>query len=286
MEVRTHDDPSAWLEAVLPLLMLDEARHDLHLGLVHTLVHHPSVYPSKHLWSVEDAGTVVGAALQTPPHNIIVAQPAVEGANDLLADAIGSSGIQLPGVVGGLPEAEAFASAWCARTGDTARRVMGQGIYSLTEVRNVPAAAGTSRTATPDDLELVAGWIQAFQDEVVPDALRSDPAERRRRLGAILESEEEGFWLWEAEGQVVSLSGFGSPTPNGIRIGPVYTPPGLRDRGYATTLVADLSRRQLASGRRFCFLHTDLANPTSNAIYRRIGYRRVCDSVVLAFERP
>src|SRR5437773_9004628 len=106
MEVRAHDDPSAWLEAVLPLLMLDEARHDLCLGLVHTLVHHPSVYPSKYLWSVEDAGTVVGAALQTPPHNLILGQPSAEGANDLLADAIESAGIQLPGVVGGLPEAE------------------------------------------------------------------------------------------------------------------------------------------------------------------------------------
>src|SRR6478672_11612269 len=144
MEVRTHDDPAAWLEAVLPLLMLDEARHDLHLGLAHTLVHHPSVYPSKHLWSVEDAGTAVGAALQTPPHNVVLAQPAAEAA------------IDLPGIIGGLPEAEAFGSAWCARTGDTARRVMGQGIYALTEVRDVPAAAGTSRTATPDDLELAA----------------------------------------------------------------------------------------------------------------------------------
>ena len=284
MEVRTHDDPAEWLEAVLPLLMLDEARHNLHLGLAHTLVHHPSVYPSKHLWSVEDAGTVVGAALQTPPHNVVLAQPAAEGANDLLADAIGSAGIRLPGVVGGLPEAEAFASGWCGRTGQTARRVMGQGIYALTAVRGVPAAAGTPRTATTDDLELVAGWIREFQDEVVPEALRGDPAQVRRRLESVLASDEEGIWLWEAEGQVASLSGFGGPTPNGMRIGPVYTPPGLRGRGYATTLVAELSRRQLAGGRRFCFLHTDLANPTSNAIYVRIGYGRVCDSVVLAFE--
>src|SRR5437867_4805092 len=97
MEVRAHDDPSAWLEAVLPLLMLDEARHDLCLGLVHTLVHHPSVYPSKYLWSVEDAGTVVGAALQTPPHNLILGQPSAEGANDLLAEAIESAGSSSPG---------------------------------------------------------------------------------------------------------------------------------------------------------------------------------------------
>ena len=114
MEVRTHDDPASWLEAVLPLLLLDEARHNLALGLAHTLVHHPAVYPSKNLWSVEDAGTVVGAALQTPPHNLVLAQPAAEDANDLLADAIGSAGIHLPGVIGGLPEADTFASAWCA----------------------------------------------------------------------------------------------------------------------------------------------------------------------------
>ena len=284
MEVRTHDDPAAWLEAVLPLLMLDEARHDLALGLAHTLVHHPSVYPSKDLWSVQDAGTVVAAALQTPPHNLVLAQPAAERANATLADAIAAAEVHLPGVIGGLPEAEAFTSAWCARTGASARRVMGQGIYALTEVRGVPAAAGTPRTATTDDLELVAGLMQEFEDEVVPNVMRGDPAQRRRRLESVLGSEEEGIWLWKAEGQVASLAGFGSPTPNGIRIGPVYTPPGLRGRGYATTLVAELSRQQLASGRRFCSLHTDLANPTSNAIYVRIGYRRVCDSVVLAFE--
>src|SRR6476659_7736688 len=106
MEVRTHDDPAAWLEAVLPRLMLAEARHDLHLGLAHTLVHHPSVYPSKNLWSVEDGGRVVAAALQTPPHNLVLAQPAAEGALDELVEAIGAAEIRLPGVIGGLPEAD------------------------------------------------------------------------------------------------------------------------------------------------------------------------------------
>jgi hypothetical protein len=140
MEVQTHHDPAGWLEAVQPLLMVDEARHDLHLGLAHTLIHHPSVYLSKNLWSVENAGTVVAAALQTPPHNLVLAQPTAEGAIDLLVEAIWAAEIRLPGVVGGLPEAEDFASVWCARTGETARRVMAQGIYALTELRGVPAA--------------------------------------------------------------------------------------------------------------------------------------------------
>jgi predicted GNAT family acetyltransferase len=81
----------------------------------------------------------------------------------------------------------------------------------------------------------------------------------------------------------VSASGWGGPTPNGIRVGPVYTPPGLRGRGYATALVAELSQTLLDAGRSFVFLYTDLANPTSNAIYERIGYVKLCESAMIAF---
>jgi predicted GNAT family acetyltransferase len=89
--------------------------------------------------------------------------------------------------------------------------------------------------------------------------------------------------LWEHD-EPVSLAGYGGPTPSGIRIGPVYTPPELRGRGYATVLTAELSRLLLQGGRRFCFLFTDLANPTSNSIYQRIGYRPVADVNQWAFE--
>ena len=75
----------------------------------------------------------------------------------------------------------------------------------------------------------------------------------------------------------MSLAAYGSPTPNGIRVGPVYTPPELRGRGYATSLVAALTEERLRAGLRFCFLFTDLGNPTSNAIYARIGYEPVAD---------
>src|SRR5439155_3737276 len=93
-----------------------------------------------------------------------------------------------------------------------------------------------------------------------------------------------GFVLWEDNDEPVSLAGWGGPTPNGIRIGPVYTPPEYRRRGYASALTAAVSAEQLASGCRFCFLYTDLANPTSNRIYANIGYEPVCDSVDYAFD--
>ena len=88
--------------------------------------------------------------------------------------------------------------------------------------------------------------------------------------------------LWE-DGDVVSLAGTGGRTPNGIRIGPVYTPPDARRRGYASALVAAISQEALDAGCRFCFLFTDLANPTANHIYQAIGYAPVRDVEAYAF---
>jgi predicted GNAT family acetyltransferase len=91
--------------------------------------------------------------------------------------------------------------------------------------------------------------------------------------------------LWVTEGEVVSMCGYSPPVANSVRIGPVYTPSELRGNGYATALVATQSGHHLAKGRDRCLLYTDLANPTSNAIYKRIGYRQVAESVVHRF-RP
>jgi hypothetical protein len=81
----------------------------------------------------------------------------------------------------------------------------------------------------------------------------------------------------------VSLVGAGGRTPNGIRIGPVYTPPEERGRGYASRLTAYVSETLLAEGHRFCFLYTDIDNPTANDIYQQIGYRPVTDALMVSF---
>jgi predicted GNAT family acetyltransferase len=95
------------------------------------------------------------------------------------------------------------------------------------------------------------------------------------------------MFLWEDGGRAVSMVGVSGETPNGIRVAPVYTPPELRGRGYASACVAAVTQAQFDRGRRFCFLFTDLANPTSNKIYQAIGYEPVCDVDEYRFEaRP
>jgi predicted GNAT family acetyltransferase len=95
---------------------------------------------------------------------------------------------------------------------------------------------------------------------------------------------DQTFFLWE-DSKPVALAGITRPTPEGMGVGPVYTPPERRGRGYATSLVAQISQQLLASGRQFCTLFTDLANPTSNSIYQKIGYRPVGDYTVYRFEQ-
>jgi uncharacterized protein len=282
MDVRRPSDPSEFLAAASPLLLHDEARHNLILGLAGTLRDQPDRYDEFRLWLVERSGDIVAAALQTPPHNLVLAEPSNVSALDALADAIAQDGFDLPGVVAAIPEVDRFADSWETRTRATRVRRVSQRIYRLTKLRAPDDVPGTARVATAADVSLLVDWVEAFADEALQRAPGPD-SETERIVTSRLRGRESGFMLWEDSGPV-SLAGWGGPTPNGIRVGPVYTPPDKRARGYGSAVTAAVSEMQLSRGRQFCFLYTDLDNPTSNSIYMRIGYEPVCDSVEYAFE--
>jgi predicted GNAT family acetyltransferase len=271
-------DAAEWLRRAEPLLLADEARHNLILGLAGTLRDQPGLYPEHELWVVEENAVVAAAALRTPPNRLVLAG-GDRAALDTLADALEG----LPGVVAAVPEAHEFAAAWNAKTGAEIRPGHAQGVYQLQRVVPPRPASGASRPASDGDVELLLEWLRGFSIE----ALHEEEPERvhlerfiTQRLGS---QSDSGFVLWEDGGEAVSATGFGSSTPNGSRIGPVYTPRERRGWGYASALVAEVSQARLDAGKRFCFLYTDLANPTSNKIYVDLGYQRVCESAELDF---
>jgi predicted GNAT family acetyltransferase len=268
------------LTATRDLLLEEEAPHNLLLGIAGTLGDHPGVYREHRLWVVEDDGLVVGAALRTPPYNLVVARPGSDEALVALADAIDD--VHLPGVTGAIPEVDVFAAAWESRAGTTRHRRMAQRIYKLTEVRAPVDVLGGPRGATAADRELLISWVRAFAEEAT-SAGTPGHASPDQIVDARLAHGAGAFVLWE-DGEAVSMAGWGGLTPNGVRVGPVYTPPEHRRRGYGGAITAAVSEERLSSGRQFCFLYTDLANPTSNRIYLDIGYEPVCDSVDYAFQ--
>jgi predicted GNAT family acetyltransferase len=280
VDVETLHDPGELLERCGTFLLADEARHNLPLGILAFARDHPSVYPELEGWLVLERGRIVGVAVRTPPYNLILAQPVDDRAIGALADAIPS---ELPGVVGAVPEVDAFADAWTQRHDATATVRIEQRIYALERLLAPRPTAGGMRLAGAGDRGLAIEWTREFTAE----AMHQDDADGER-IGRSVDARLDprgpgGIALWEVGGEPVSLAGFGGPTPNGMRIGPVYTPPAHRGRGYGSAVTAGASRLLLDRGVRFCFLYTDLANPTSNGIYMRIGYEPVCDSRELGF---
>jgi uncharacterized protein len=280
VELVAHKSVQSFLEAAGPVLLRDEARHNLMFGICSTLTEAPDAYSSFYLWTVSSDGEPVLAMLMTPPFNLLVGQPVDPAAVQFAAATLIEQNVVLPGVTGALPEVDAFAESWRRLSGASRRLRMAQGIYAVRSVRPPRAVEGRMRLASAEDRPLVVDWFKAFAAESLPEGAPHQEAEDAvdRRF-----SSSGGFALWEDQ-EVVSLSGFGGQTPHGIRIGPVYTPPPLRRRGYASALVAQLSRELLDGGRDYCFLYTDLANPTSNRIYMEIGYELVCESADYVFQ--
>lgn len=285
VQVVRHSDPTRFCGLVGDHLRRDEARHNLHLGLLATLMDEPDKYPRFHLWSVEDEGRTVGMALRTEPHNVVISRPEVDGVVEALADALVAEGAEVPGILGGLPEADELAARWQAATGARVASRTDQAIHVLREIQPPPEPSGAPRPAAPGDLELLVAWHRAFHDEAVPRDHYDEEHSRRWIARRIADDPRNGYRLWD-DGEPVCLVGYIQADSGTPRIGPVYTPPAHRRRGYGTALTAHASREQLDRGALYCLLYTDLANPTSNAIYAKIGYRRVCDSAMILFDPP
>jgi len=271
MELTRHHTPADFLAHAGEFLQGREAEHNLILGLCSRLLVAPLLYGEPaYFATVEDGGRVVGASMRTPPHNLILSElDDLAAIGPLLDDSRAAFG-SLPGVVGPKEPVARFAEAW----GGPARLEVAQRAFRADHVEPPGPTSGRMRDYERRDRELAARWMDAFAEEALPEP---PPESSEEFVDRREEDPDGGLVLWEDDGAVVSMAGYGGRTPNGIRIGPVYTPPELRGRGYASALTAALTQRLLDSGLRFCFLFTDLANPTSNSIYQRIGYEPVSD---------
>jgi RimJ/RimL family protein N-acetyltransferase len=229
-------------------------------------------------WWSDPAGAVAGAFMHTPPFPVVLTELDLEAAVELAAVTMAAR--PLGGVNAHREVAAAFADGW--RAGSQDRRVdvyRRQRLYRLEELAwPDPVPAGTARIAGQPDVRLTADWFTAFADEVDDMGKGEDQSAAARA-----KISQGGVLVWQDDGRPVSIACNTVPVTGMVRIGPVYTPPEARGHGYASAATAALSQRLLEEGSEDVVLFTDLANPVSNSIYQRIGYRPVEDRVVLAF---
>jgi uncharacterized protein len=279
VDVHRYAEADGFLEHAGEFLAAREAEHNLILGLSSRLRREPLLFgEAPYLAIVEERGRVVAAALRTPPHHLALSEIDDERAIEAIAIDVRAVFESVPGAVGPIQAVARFAELWQDATGARGHRALAQRIFRADRVEAPVGVPGSMRSYEESDREMGSRWFDEFVAEALPEGQPEPAGMLERRLA----DPEGGLVFWE-DGEAVCMAGYGGPTPNGIRIGPVYTPPDLRGRGYGSALTAALTQQLLDGGRQFCFLFTDLANPTSNSIYQRIGYRPVADVDQWAF---
>jgi ribosomal protein S18 acetylase RimI-like enzyme len=273
LKVRFSDDPAFVLSRSGGFLSSRPVVHNLVLSILHARVAQGD--PGRYWMAIQQDDTV-GVVVQSPltfPATLTPMEPRVATA---MADAIAEMGIALPGINGEAATAAMFAGQWSERSKSAATPFQGNRLYELWEVGEVPEVEGKLRQAGPKERNLMILWTQAFQNEIGESdndtELRVD-----RGLAA------GHLWLWDRSGETVSMAVIREPVCGVVRLSGVYTPPEKRKHGYAEACVRALSKQLRDAGHR-CILYTDLGNPTSNSIYRRIGYRAVAEATRYRFE--
>ena len=227
-------------------------------------------------WWSSAGGVVDGAFMHTPPFPAqLTALPGA--AVDPLAELLADFPRRLAGVSAAGRLAEAFAAAWCARRDAIAEIALRLRLYRLATLREPePAPTGRADLATVAEEALVRDWFDAFARET--GALLGASRTLPERLAA------GSLTLWrDARGTPVALAGFSREVDGARRIGPVFTVEEHRRHGYGGAVTAAACGRALDRGTAQLLLYADIDNPTSNTLYRRLGFEPVEVRTALRF---
>ena len=288
MQFRLYTDVHEFYNDTYDVLMRHEAQNLIPLG--NLIIGHEG--KDKTDWrdpvnwlmaAISDAKSIQLTAIMTPPHNITlyatdnIIKP--EAINCLIE---GLKDHEIPGVMTEKTLAEYFAKEYTSRKGITFKTTMNQRIYELTEVNQEVKKAGIARLLGEKDMHFFPYWVEAFYAaESYGKKEMFIPQDAEPYLYRIASKK---FYILEDNGIPVSMAGYTREMQSVIGVAFVYTPPYERRKGYASSIVAQISQLALDKGFTKCALYTDLANPTSNNIYQKIGYRPICNSLQIKFE--
>lgn len=270
------EDAERFLETARTWLLEAEVENNLLLGMALNWRGREPTDPHPYWLLVREKNEIVACAFRTPPHPLVLSRTPIHAVAALAAD-LRAADPALSGVTGPIAEAEAFANAWTRNSGGRWTTRLRLRLHELTQL-SPPAVTppGSLRTAADTDLVLAREWIAAYVRDTGLHAPSGDVAQRL--------IDRKQLYLWFDGRDARAMVAATRDTGSGCSINTVYTPPRFRRQGYASGAVAALSATLLEGGRRFCCLYTDAANPTSNSIYAKLGYRPIRDDVELVFQ--
>jgi GNAT superfamily N-acetyltransferase len=268
-----------FLDVAGDYLRTQPVRHTVMLTILESLrLRGPAVYsdiPPIFGWHADAARLTDGALLQTPPHPVLLATLPEGSAADLIMQLM-ETGSPLAAVNLAGADQASFSAAWAAATagGTVTARTRSRLFWLAGLVPPDPAPPGSARVATAADRDLLVSWQTAFAEEAEAIAIEPErTVDDRMSYGGIM--------LWEVNSEPVSMAALSRNVAGVTRVVTVYTPPQFRRRSYGGAITTAASQVAIDAGAAQVVLFTDLANPTSNALYQRLGYRPVEDRVLL-----
>lgn len=287
MQFNLYQDVKAFYNDAYSILLRHEAQNMIILG--NLMIGYEG--KDTHAWrdpaswvmaTISNEQGILLTALMTPPFNITLHatdNQRDEKALKCLVDGLLANKIAVPGVVAEKSLAESFARHYIDVTKMGDEVTFNQRIYELEAVNPEIRQIGKLRLAEATDMSFFPYWTEGLSKDALNGvgAVQSDPENYLYHI------QTGALYILEDEGMPVSMAKISRRIDKVCGIGYVYTPPYFRKKGYASSCVAQLSRLALEQGYQKCVLYTDLANPTSNAIYQKIGYKPICDSVEIKF---
>lgn len=274
-------DIRKYADKCMDSLMVNEAVNNLMIGIIERGIR-TNAYEEWLMGTVEDEnGQVRLTSLMTPPNNLLLSVNEAETANEaisVLLDYFEKNEIEIPGLLCEKELSGVFAGIYEQRFGGKFSVTMEERVYKLEKVEDIEIK-GVIRKVNEKDMHYLPYWLGGF----MTDALSMPYAPLEESAKAHIENGT--LYVLEADGMPVCIAGTARKTPNGRSIGPVYTPPYYRRKGYASSCVALLSRKLLDEGNKFVALFTDLSNPASNGAYMKVGYQPISDYTQLKYEK-
>lgn len=284
MTIHCYNTAQEFLTHAQEYLEQREAINSLPLGVCQRVARKAEQQAAETFFAVLYHGDAIAAtATRIPPRH-----PVVVCNNDycreemaILARFLMDKHPDIQGVMGRVPVVQLCAEAMAQHSNQRATVSLAMHLYEANHIVPARPCPGTARLATVDDAPLLVEWTEKFLQEIF------QPLDSRQHLQSIVAYEIQcgDISVW-GNGGAVSMAVRNRSTRNTASIASVYTPKEYRGKGYAGANVAAFSQHLLDTGYQTCVLFTDAANPTSNAIYQRVGYKHVCDFTQYSLATP
>ncbi len=253
-------------DAVLPALKKYEIQNNLFFVNIFD-------EPNKTMAAVYDGGEPVVVAIRTNPFPLLLFEAdniRRDDAVELLARSLTAENAGFSEVLGEPALAASFARMYGEITGKRYEHSETLILYVTDRAPDPQPASGHLRPASERDYYYLPYWCADFAP-----ACRIGSYDLEAATNKMKKQIQNGhLYVWE-DGIPVSMAATVREVTGCKILGQVYTPPELRGRGYAAACVGALTRLLLERGDTHVALYADAANPCSNAVYRKLGYKEV-----------